>query len=80
VGRVEHYFDKIGVAVLKLSDTLKVGDIIRIEGGQDTDFKQTVKSLQFNHQKIVQAKKGQDVGLKVKEVAREGYKVYKIYG
>jgi len=32
IGKVTHYFGKIGVAVIQLEDTLKVGDTIRIVG------------------------------------------------
>ena len=78
IGKVTHYFDKIGVAVIALEDNLKVGDTIRIIGGLDTDFEQQVESMQMEHQPIQTAKKGDEVGLKVKEKVREGYKVYKL--
>ena len=78
IGRITHYFDKIGVAVIKLSAPLAVGDKIRIEGGEATDFKQTVKSIEVEHKKLKKAKKGSEIGLKVKEKVREGYKVYKV--
>ena len=78
IGKVVHYFDKIGVAVIRLDAPLKVGETIRIAGGEATDFTQEVESMEVEHQKIEQAKKGDEVGLKVKEKVREGYKVYKI--
>jgi putative protease len=78
IGRVTHYFDKIGVAVIKLLDKLKVGETIRIVGGEATDFTQTVESMEVDHQKIKAAKKGDEVGLKVGQRVREGYKVYKV--
>jgi len=77
IGKVTHYFSKIGVAVIELEDTLKVGDTIRIVGG-DTDFTQTVESMEIEHQKIQEAKAGDKVGLKVEQKVREGYKVYKV--
>ena len=77
VGKITHYFSKIGVAVIELSDTLKVGDTIRIVGG-NTDFTQTLESMEVEHQKVQEAKKGDGVGMKVNEKVREGYKVYKI--
>jgi len=77
IGQVVHYFDKISVAVVKLFSPLKKGDEIRIAGGQETDFTQTVESMQVDHKNIDNAKKGDEVGLKVKEKVREGYKVYK---
>jgi len=78
IGRITHYFDKIGVAVIKLTLPLSVGDKIRIEGGENTDFTQTVKSMESEHEKLKKAKKGDEIGLKVKEKVREGYKVYKL--
>ena len=77
IGAVTHFFSDLNVAVLKLSSTLKEGDTIRIAGGEETDFTQTVDSMQIDHEKVKTAKKGDDVGLKVKEKVREGYKVYK---
>ncbi|MFH1318622.1 MAG: hypothetical protein ABIH71_06375, partial [Candidatus Omnitrophota bacterium] len=72
------YFGNIGVAVIKLSDTLKEGDEIRLVGGDDTDFNQKVDSMEFDHKKVKEAKKGKEVGMKIKEKVREGYKVYKV--
>jgi putative protease len=77
IGKVTHYFGKVEVAVIKLEDTLKVGDSIRIVGGE-TDFNQIVDSMEIEHQKVNEAKAGQSVGLKVVQKVREGYKVYKI--
>jgi len=78
LGKVTHYFDKIKVVAIKLSDTVSVGDTIRIVGGENTDFKQKIVSMQFKSEKLKKAKKGQEVGIKVKERAREGYKVFKV--
>lgn len=77
IGKVTHYFGKIGVAVIELSENLKVGDTIRIVGGE-TDFSQTVESMEIEHQKVEEAKAGDSVGLKVSQKVREGYKVYKL--
>ena len=77
IGRVSHYFSKIGVAVIDLSDSLKVGDSIRIAGGEN-DFTQTVGSMQTEHQNINDAKAGDSVGIKVEQKVREDYKIYKI--
>jgi len=35
IGTVTHYFGNIGVAVVELSDALRVGETIRIVGGAD---------------------------------------------
>lgn len=77
IGKITHYFGKIGVAVIELEDALKVGDNIRIVGGQ-TDFTQTVDSMEIEHQKVKEAKAGDSVGLKVVQKVKEGYKVYRI--
>jgi putative protease len=77
IGKVTHYFGKIGVAVIELEETLRVGDTIRIVGG-GTDFTQTVESMEIEHKKVKEAKAGQAIGLKVNQKVKEGYKVYKI--
>ena len=77
IGKVTHYFGKIGVAVIELSSALKVGDSIQIVGGE-VDFTQPVKSMQVEHESVKTAKSGDSVGLKVKEKVRDGYKVYKL--
>jgi translation elongation factor EF-1alpha len=77
IGEITHYFSNIKVAVIKLSSSLAEGDKIRIAGGEDTDFEQTVDSMETDHEKVKKAKKGAEIGLKVKDKVREGYKVYK---
>lgn len=44
IGRVTHYYNRIGVAVLELSDELKVGDVVHIFG-HTTGFSRQVESL-----------------------------------
>lgn len=78
IGEVTHYFGNIGVAVIKLKDKLKEGDEIRIVGGEGTDFNQVAESMEADHKKVKEAKKGDEVGMKVAQKAREGYKVYKL--
>ena len=76
-GKVTHYFTNIGVAVIKLDKPLKTGDKIRIKGAT-SDFEQTVDSMQIEHDKIEEAKKGQSIGLKIAEHVREHDVVYKV--
>jgi len=75
IGEVSHYFGKISVAAIKLAGELKVGDTIHIKG-HTTDFEQLVDSIQIEHQNIQKAKKGDDIGIKVKEHVREGDEVF----
>ena len=78
VGKVTHYYDKIGVAILKLTDgELKLGDQIKISKG-DSEFTQTVTSMQIEHQPIEKAKKGDVIGLKVDQPVKENAEVYLI--
>lgn len=77
VGKISHYFPKIGVAVLDVTAEVKTGDKIHIVG-TTTDFEQEVFSMQVDKTPIKIAKKGQSVGLKVDELIREGDRVYKL--
>ncbi|MBU2578556.1 hypothetical protein KKA09_00305 [Patescibacteria group bacterium] len=77
IGEISHYFDNVKVAVVDLKKNLKIGEIIRIKGGEKTDFTQEVKSMESEHEKMEKAKKGDSIGIKVKEKVREGYKVYR---
>lgn len=77
VGKVTHFFTKIQVAVIELSDTLEIGDTI-IFRGATTDFTQKIESMQIEHENIKKAGKGQSVGLKVSDRLREEDTVYKI--
>ena len=77
IGKISHFFSKIGVAVVELTGNLKVGDTIRIKGST-TDFTQEVESMQVDHNSVQEAKSGDSIGLKMKEKVRENDKVYKI--
>lgn len=75
IGTVTHYYDKIGVAVVKLSAPLKVGSTIKISG-HDQEFTQTVDSMQFEHENIDKGKKGQEIAVKVSQKVKNKDKVY----
>lgn len=77
IGKVTHYYDKIGVAVVELSGDLAVGDKIKFARGGEDMFEQEVSSIQVEHSKIQSAKKGDVVGLKVDAEVKEGAEVYK---
>jgi hypothetical protein len=75
LGKVEHYFDKISVAAISVKAPFKVGDVIHIKG-HTTDFFQRVDSMQIEHQNVTKVKKGDDIGIKVKEFVRGHDLVY----
>jgi translation elongation factor EF-1alpha len=77
VGRVTHYFGRIGVAVLELTGSLRLGDTILILG-HTTDLTQHVESMEIEHRKIQVAEPGMDVALQVAEPVRNGDEVYKV--
>ncbi len=77
IGEITHYYDKVGVAVVKLTAELNQGDKIAIEGST-TKFDQTADSMQIERDPIEKADAGQEVGLKVNDTVRRGDKVYKL--
>ncbi len=77
VGEVKHFYDKICVAVIKFNQAMAVGEEVCFEGPHG-DFSQSLKSMQFEHEKISKAKKGQEVGVKTKKPVKEGFKVYRV--
>ncbi len=78
VGKVTHYYDKIKVAIVELSASLATGDQIVLERGGEELFKQKVASMQIEHKKVEDAKKGDVIGLEVDEPVKEGAEVYKL--
>lgn len=75
VGKVTHYYDKIGVAVIDLSKPVKVGDTIKISG-HDKEFTQVIASMQIEHEQIQEAQKGQIIGMKVDQPVKENDEVF----
>ena len=75
VGKVSSYFSHVGVAAIKLSGKLKVGDKIHIKG-QTTDFEIPVKSMQIERKDVKEAKKGDHIGIKVPEKVRPSDRVF----
>jgi hypothetical protein len=71
IGKVVHYYDRIGVAIVELAEAIRLGDLVRLKRGK-AEFTQKISSLQINHQPIEHAAKGQVVGIKVDKEAREG--------
>ena len=78
IGVVTDYLDRIGVAVLQLTDgNLRLGDRIRI-AGRATELTQAVESLQIEHQPVEEAPRAARSRLKVQEPVRrhdQGFRV-----
>jgi translation elongation factor EF-1alpha len=77
IGEVTHYFTHINVAVVKLSDTLRRGEKILIQGAT-TNMEQTVNSMQIEHASVEVARPGDSIGLKVADRVREGDRVFRV--
>jgi len=78
IGKVTHYFNKIGVAAIKIvSGQLKKGDTIHIKG-HTTDFTERIGSMQVEHQPVEVANTGDEIGIKVDNIVREGDEVFKV--
>ncbi len=75
IGKVTHYFGKISVAGIELSDTVKVGETISIEG-TTTGFEQEIDSMQIDNKPVEEAGPGDLIGIKVKDRVRVGDNVY----
>ncbi len=70
LGVVTHYFPHVEAAVVKLKKPLSVGDTVLIKG-ITTNFEQKIESMQIDHRPIQKAKKGDEIGLQVKDRVRE---------
>ena len=78
IGKVTHYYDKIGVAIVELDAALSNGDTVKfVRGGEDL-FEQKVESMQIEHKQVDSAKKGDVVGLKADKEIKEGAEVFKV--
>ena len=78
IGKVEHFFTKVSVAAIKITDgELNIGDTIHFVGAH-TDFKQKVETMEINRNPVETVKSGDDVGIKVEDRVREHDVVYKI--
>jgi len=77
IGKVVGFYTHVNVAAIELEAPLKVGDKIHIKGAT-TDITQKVDSIQIEHKTLKQAKKGDSIGIKIKDRARPNDIVYKV--
>ena len=77
IGVVSSYFDHVGVAAIKLSGSVKVGNRVHIKG-HTTNFRKKIGSMQIDREKVEKAKKGDHIGIKVTKKVRPNDKVFLI--
>ncbi len=78
IGIVTNYYAHVGAMAIKLKAPLKVGDTIRVKGGEHTDFEQKIESMQIDRREVNQAKAGDEIGIIASEKVRKDYKVLKV--
>ena len=72
IGKITHFFDKIGVGVFDLTATLKVGDTVKFIGKDGQEVEQTIESIQVEKEQVKKAGKGQSVGVKLSKIPKIG--------
>ena len=77
IGTVDHFFGNISVGMIKLTDTLRVGDKIRIKGNT-SDFVQDILGMQIDRVPAQEAKAGDLISIKVDQKVRKDDAVFKV--
>lgn len=77
IGKVTHYYGKIGVAVVKLTGSLRLGDLVKFRSGK-REVKEAVVEMQVDHKDIPIAEAGTEVGVKVHDPVEPGSDVTKL--
>lgn len=79
IGIITHYYDKINVAVLKLTKgSLKLGDSIKLTAKDGEEFTQEIGQMQIEKADVNMAKAGNLIGLKVDKEPKSNSPVLKI--
>lgn len=77
VGRVNRYYDALGVAGVDVLDTIQVGDTVRILGPA-TDFEEKVRSIQLDRTAVERISGNYQIGLKVSQTVSVGDEIFKV--
>jgi len=77
IGHVVRYFARASVASVRLSEPLRVGEMIYVRG-YTTDFRQAVSSIQREHVAVDEARAGELIGIRVAQRCRPHDIVYKL--
>ena len=76
IGKVTHYYDKIGVAIVEVKNQpLKTGDTVKVSG-HDQEFTQKIESLQIEHKQVTTVPVGETCGMKVDQAVKDGDVLY----
>lgn len=76
IGEVVNYYSKVKAAEIRLWNDLTVGDEILVQGPTTGSISQTVESIQIERKSVFKGKKGQNIGISIKNKVRPGDLVY----
>jgi len=76
IGVVTHFYNEISVAIVRFKEKVPQGTVLYFKGAT-TDFKHPAKSMQYNHEAVMVAPKGKQIGIKVPKRVREGDNVHR---
>jgi translation initiation factor IF-2 len=77
IGEVTHYYNNLGVAIVKFNKKVKAGETVHFKGAT-TDFTQKLDSIQYDHKDVDGAAKGKEVGIKVDDRVRQGDELFEV--
>ena len=79
IGKVTNYFQKIGVAEIKIeSHSLKVGEEIKIIGETTGVYETVIEEIRLDLEPVKEVVKGDLCSIATKELVRRGDKLYKV--
>lgn len=80
VGRISHYYNHLGVAIIEVEAPFAVGDTLKFvkHGTGEELFQQAISSIQIEHKQIEKAEKKMSVGVKVDKLVHENVEVFKV--
>lgn len=77
IGTVTAVLTKIQVVIIKLSTTLKTGEVLLFETDGQM-FEERADSIQIDRKNVKTAKKNAEIGMKISRLPRNGSKVYRV--
>ncbi len=77
IGTVTAVLNKIQVVIIKLSTTLKTGEVLLFETDGQM-FEERAESIQIDRKNVKTAKKNAEIGMKISRLPRNGSRVYRV--
>lgn len=81
IGKVVNVYKKIGVMEVKIEtdETLSIDDEVYIQGEKTGSVRQSVTSMEIEHEKVHQAKQGDTVAIQITADARKRDSIFRIH-